>query len=264
MAIQSLLVRELAERKQKNPLFSLRAFARQLRISPAQLSLLINGKKKLTPKVAEHLIDRLNLNSSEALDILDDSLPLKQKLKSPKSELQVLSEEEFNLISDWLHFAVLELAALKENSSNSRWIASELGVDSTRVIEAIQRLQRLGFLKVSDGRMKKTSKPFTTTTDIPSAAIRKFHKQTLDLAREKIDSVPVELREFSSITTPVSLKKLKRVKRLINEFKHRMNEELEGEDASEVYTLSIQLFPLTKAEKRWVEGRSRSEKKGNK
>lgn len=261
-AIQNLLVRELAERKQKNPLFSLRAFARQLKVSPAQLSLLINGKTKLTVKVAEHLAERLNLDSSEALDLIDDSIALKRKLRSPKSERQVLSDEEFNLVSDWVHFAILELATLKNNSANSRWIASELGVDSARVIAASQRLQTLGFLKIENGRMRKTSKPLTTKTDVPSSAIRKFHKQNLDLAKEKIDSVPVELREFSSITTPVSLKKLKRVKRLITEFKHRMNEELEGEDASEVYTLAIQLFPLTKAESRAID--SKSEKRRDK
>ena len=126
MAIQSLLVRELTERKDKNPLFSLRAFARQLKISPAQLSLLINGKKKLSAKLAEQLIDRLNLDTSEALDLIDGSSHLKQKLRSPKTELQVLSEEEFNLISDWVHFAILELASLKRNKASSRWIASEL------------------------------------------------------------------------------------------------------------------------------------------
>lgn len=264
MVMQNLLVRELAERKQKNPLFSLRAFARQLKISPALLSLLINGKKKVTAKVAGHLIDRLNLSSSEALELLDDAFPLKEKLKSPKSELQVLSEEQFNLISDWVHFAILELAELKTNSSNARWIASELGVDLARVLTAVQRLQRLGLLKIANGRMQKTSRPLTTTTDVPSSAIRRFHKQNLELAKEKIDSIPVELREFTSITTPVSLKKLKRVKSLINEFKHRMNEELDGADASEVYTLSIQLFPLTKVETRKAESLGKSEKRGAK
>jgi len=249
MPVQRLLVRELTARKEKNPLFSLRAFARQLKISPAQLSLLINGKKKLSPKLAEQFIDRLGLNTSEALDLVDESSPLKQKLRSPRSELQILTEEEFSLISDWVHFAILELAGLKKNRATSRWIAEKLSIDSTRALDALHRLQRMGFVKVTEGRMEKTTKPVTTTTDIPSAAIRNFHKQNLDLAREKIDSIPADLREFTSITTRVNLKNLKRVKRLINEFKHRMNEELEDDKATEVYTLAIQLFPLTKIER---------------
>lgn len=248
--IQNLLVKELTDRKDKNPLFSLRAFARQLKISPAQLSLLINGKKKLSSKLAQHLIEQLNLNTSEALDLIDHINPIKQKLKSPKTELQILSEEEFNLISDWVHFAILELAGLKRNKASSRWIASELSIDPTRALGALQRLQRLGLLKVVDGRMQKTTKPVTTSSEIPSYAIRSFHKQNLDLAKEKIDSIPVELREFTSITTTVNLKNLKRIKRLINEFKHRMSEELEEGSATEVYTLAIQLFPLSKVENR--------------
>ena len=250
MAIQSILIKELTERKQRNPLFSLRAFARQLKISPAQLSLLINGKKKLTPKLAELLIEKLNLHPSEALELLDDSTPLKKKLKGPKPELHVLSDEEFSLISDWVHFAILELAVLKKNSATSRWISSELGIEATRALDALNRLQRLGFVTIDDGKLKRTSKALITQTEIPSSAIRRYHKGNLDLAREKIDSVPLEFREFSAMTTSVSLKKLKKVKALINEFKHKLNQELEGDDASEVYTLSIQLFPLTQVQKR--------------
>lgn len=250
LAIQNLLVRELTERKSKNPLFSLRAFARQLKISPAQLSLLMNGKKKLSPKVAELVADHLNLNSSETIELLEDSNPLKQKVNRTRTQLQILSEEEFNLISDWIHFAILEMAALKKNSANSRWIASELGVDPNHALQAMDRLQRLGFITIENGRMKKTTKPVSTTSDVPSSAIRKYHKQNLDLAHQKIDSIPVELREFATVTTTVSLKKIKKVKKLIQEFRHRINEELEGDDATEVYTLAIQLFPLTKVQAR--------------
>ncbi|MBL7544533.1 MAG: DUF4423 domain-containing protein [Bdellovibrionaceae bacterium] len=243
-------MKELTERKSKNPLFSLRAFARQLKISPAQLSLLMNGKKKLSPKVAGILADRLNLNSIETLELIEDSSPLKQKINLSRSEMQILSDEEFSLISDWVHFAILELSALKNNQANSRWIASELGVDPNHALEAMDRLQGLGFIKIENGRMSKTTKPVTTTTDVPSSAIRKYHKQNLDLAREKIDSVPMELREYATVTTTVSMKKLKRVKKLIQEFRHRINEELEGDEATEVYTLAIQLFPLTKVQTR--------------
>lgn len=255
MAIQSILIKELGQRKERNPLFSLRAFARQLNISPAQLSLLINGKKHLTPKLAGQLIEKLNLTPSEAMDLLDDSAPLKKKLKTSKTELHLLSEEEFSLIADWVHFAILELAVLKRNVATSRWIGAELGVDPTRVMDALARLQRMGFISVENGRLKRTAKPLVTQTDVPSAAIRKYHKGNLDLAREKIDSIPVELREFSAMTTSVSLKKLKKVKALITEFKHRLNQELEGDDASEVYTLSIQLFPLTQVQKRVPPGK---------
>jgi DNA-binding MarR family transcriptional regulator len=148
------------------------------------------------------------------------------------------------------HFAILEMTELKNNQGQAQWIAKELNIDLVRAKISLQRLVRMGYIQIKNGQLFRTTKPLTTTTDIPSSAIRSFHKQNLELAKEKIESIPVELREFTSITTSVSLKKLARVKKLLNEFKFQINQELEGEDASEVYSLSIQLFPLTKVESR--------------
>lgn len=248
--IQSILLNELSNRKKSNPLFSLRAFARQLKMSPAQLSLLINGKKKLTPRMADLIIDRLDLSKSVARQLINDTNPLQDKVKTKVDDYKILSNEEFQLISDWVHFAILEMTELKNNQGQAQWIAKELNIDLVRAKISLQRLVRMGFIQIKNGQLFRTTKPLTTTTDIPSSAIRNFHKQNLELAKEKIESIPVELREFTSITTSVSLKKLARVKKLLNEFKFQINQELEGEDASEVYSLSIQLFPLTKVESR--------------
>lgn len=248
--IQSILLNELSNRKKSNPLYSLRAFARQLKMSPAQLSLLINGKKKLTSRMADLIIDRLDLSKSVARQLINDTNPLQDKVKTKVDDYKILSNEEFQLISDWVHFAILEMTELKNNQGQAQWIAKELNIDLVRAKISLQRLVRMGFIQIKNGQLFKTTKPLTTTTDIPSSAIRSFHKQNLELAKEKIESIPVELREFTSITTSVSLKKLARVKKLLNEFKFQINQELEGEDASEVYSLSIQLFPLTKVESR--------------
>lgn len=248
--IQSILLNELSNRKKSNPLFSLRAFARQLKMSPAQLSLLINGKKKLTPRMADLIIDRLDLSKSVARQLINDTNPLQDKVKTKVDDYKILSSEEFQLISDWVHFAILEMTELKNNQGQAQWIAKELNIDLVRAKISLQRLVRMGFIQIKNGQLFRTTKPLSTTTDIPSSAIRSFHKQNLELAKEKIESIPVELREFTSITTSVSLKKLARIKKLLNEFKFQINQELEGEDASEVYSLSIQLFPLTKVESR--------------
>jgi plasmid maintenance system antidote protein VapI len=42
----------LDQRRQRNPSYSLRAFARDLRIDPSDLANIMKGKKKVTPKVS--------------------------------------------------------------------------------------------------------------------------------------------------------------------------------------------------------------------
>lgn len=243
---RSLLMRELSSRKSKNPRFSLRAFAKFLEMSPAQLSLLINGKKNLTSKQASKIIERLDLTTGDAFNLLSSTTPYLKKLKLELPELHYLPEEEFNLISDWIHFAILSLSKIKNNKPNANWIAKKLGIDSLKAMEAFMRLQRLGLITVDQSGFKQSTAQLTTTTDIPSASIRRYHKTNLDLAKEKLDSEPLERREFSAITMAVNPKKMKKIRKLIDEFTQLIHNELEDDRASEVYTLSIQLFPLTK------------------
>ena len=52
------------ERRDKNPAYSLRALARDLKISSGVLSQLLNNKRKLKLKTAQHLAISLGFNES--------------------------------------------------------------------------------------------------------------------------------------------------------------------------------------------------------
>jgi uncharacterized protein (TIGR02147 family) len=84
-----------------------------------------------------------------------------------------------------------------------------------------------------------------TAHDFPSASVRRYHKQVLQVATEKIDAVDVSLREYVTMTIPLNSKKLKAAKTMIRKFKEEFCEELSGSHPNEVYTISIQFFPLT-------------------
>lgn len=243
---QNFLMQQLVERKKKNAQFSLRAFARMLEISPSQLSGLINGKKNLTPRQAAHLIEKLNLNDDDSTNLIREMHPGFRGSYSETPALQTLSEDEFRLISEWYHFAILSLGELPNNQANSKWIAQKLGIDSTLALEAFHRLERMGLIEVRNDQFKQTTKPLTTTTDVPSAAVQSYHKQNLQIAAEKLEIIPVEGRQYLSITMASSPQKLEKAKKMIADFSQKLSAELECENPSDVYTLAIQLFPLTK------------------
>jgi hypothetical protein len=52
---------ELVARKARNPRYSLRAFARDLRMSHASLSQMLRGQRRITPQAAHKLGNRLKL-----------------------------------------------------------------------------------------------------------------------------------------------------------------------------------------------------------
>lgn len=80
----------------------------------------------------------------------------------------------------------------------------KLDIDPVSAMEAFLRLQRLELIIVEKNSFKQSTVQLTTTTCVPSSAIRKYHKKNLDLATEKIDTEPIERREFSAITMAVN------------------------------------------------------------
>lgn len=243
----SLLLRYLEKKKKKNPQFSLRSLARGIEISPSQLSSIINKKKKLSPNQAIKIIQKLNLTEQESLELLSDIHPELKNALNRKMETQELTDEEFSLISNWIHFAILSLSYFKDNQADCYWISKKLNVPQAEIEPAFRRLEKLGLVEVCGQKFIQTTKPLTTTTDIPSEAIRSHHRQNLELALSKLESVDVLEREYSSITLPINFQNMTKAKVMINEFKKKLYKELKCDDPTDVYTLSVQFFPLTKA-----------------
>ena len=106
-------------------------------------------------------------------------------------------------------------------------------------------------IEIRDGKFKQTSKPLKTKTDVPSEAVRKYHKQNLDLAKERIESVSLDERDYSSITMAINPAKLGKAKKMISEFKQKLCKELESGEAEEVYTFAAQLFPISARKKKF-------------
>ncbi len=242
---RSVLSAHLSDRQRKNSRFSLRSFAKQLDISPGQLSSLINGRKNLTTNQAVKIIEKLELTEQESSDLLRGLHPKLQATVNKTSERYLLSDDEFRLISDWHHFAILSLGKIRNNEANPKWIAYQLGIDVSTAHAAFQRLERLRFISIKDGQFRQTTKPIMTTTEVPSRAIRDYHQQNLKLASEKLESVNMQSREFTSMTIAIQPRNLTKAKKMIRDFNQKICDELETKQPTEVYTLAIQLFPLT-------------------
>lgn len=241
----SILLQYLNEKKKKNSQYSLRSLAKSIEISPSQLSSIINKKKKLSPKQAIKVIQKLNLTERESLELLSDIHPELKNALSRQMDMRQLNADEFALISNWIHFAILSLSYFRDNKASCVWISNRLNVPESEIEPAFRRLEKLGILEIRGGHFYQTSKPLTTSSDIPSEAIRNHHKQNIQKALLALDKVPVLEREISSITLPMNFKDMEKAKKMISEFKKRLYNELKCEDPTEVYTLAIQFFPLT-------------------
>jgi uncharacterized protein (TIGR02147 family) len=236
-----LLLQELTARKQRNSSYSLRAFARDLGISAAALSQYMSRKRELSPKNRRSIATRMKLSPLEQKQL--EAKP--RELTHEEASHESLSEDQFRLIGDWLSLAVLNLARLRENRAEPKWIANRLGVSLEEATDVLDRLLRLNLVETKDKRLVRTSKPLTTTSDVPSEAIQKYHLGLLRKAERALLDLPVTDRDVTSITMPTDPEKLLEAKKILKRTAHRIAKLVATDAASEVHVLSMQLFPLT-------------------
>lgn len=232
------------ERKARNPSYSLRAFASQLGVSRTALSDVLSGKRHFSTKNALKVASSLSLSPELTKDLLVE-IKGADLSGAPTTSFHLVSDDTFKVISEWYHYGILNLARLKKNRSSPWWIASQLGITAIEARSGLLRLERLGFIKIEQGKLVRTVISLDTLTDIPSQALRAYHRQNLRLAEVSLERDLVERRDFTSMVFATRLERVKKAKKMIRQFRNRLTEYLECENPTEVYTLAVQLFPLT-------------------
>lgn len=239
------LARELGERKLRNPAFSLRSFSRKLGVSPACLSLVLAGKRRLTPRTAALIADRMNLAPDEREALLAAASRRKNVPdRDEEQAFQTLENDAFRVISDWHHYAILSLAEVPGSQASPRWIADRLGIPLRDAEDGYRRLERLGIIREHRGRYRQVAPPLATRDDLAEPSIRSHVLQHLRLAEDALQRAPSETMDFSSLTMAISPSRVPIAKQEIKKFRRRLCRLLEGGRREAVYTLSVQLYPL--------------------
>lgn len=244
-----LLQRELVERCRKNPRYSLRSFAKTLGVSASALSDMLKGKRTITPRT----IDRLGF----ALGLKKTEVERFKATAKPENEIQPAFQQilldQYALISDWYHYAILELIKIRGVSHESSAIAKILGITKSEVNIAIERLERMALVeKTAVGSLVDTSDGFSTNIsgNLTSNASRALQKQILEQAIHALVSLPIEVRNHTSMTMAVDPKLMPEAIEKIKKFRRELCVFLESSSApKEVYQLSVALFPVTQISK---------------
>ena len=253
-----LVLREhLNQRCTANPRYSLRAFARDLNISCARLSLVMNGKRGLSVSAAEMIGVKLGLSDFERsifCDLVQSQHARSQaskeialaRLQSKMADVQgrVIQLDTFKIISDWYHFGILQLMHLKSFQPDVKWIAQALQIQPTQVEEALERLLRLELIKKEGSQLRLLQEYVSSVDGVSSEAVRKFHSQILEKAMQALELQSIEERDHSTLLMPVDSTKLPLVKERIRKFRQELCREFTADDdqLNSVYSLSIQFF----------------------
>lgn len=246
--IQQVLFQELKKRKSKNSRYSLRAFSKYLGMSPAYLSLIMSGKRLLPMAKIQKIANKLDLEFSLDVESKNKSTQISKLNKTKYSGLlkRIVPNDQFLLISDWVYYAILSLSQIKNHKAESRWIAHRLGVSDLQIKESMQRLIDLKLITVFENKIHVLKGPTSTTEDIPSAAIKSFHRGILKLAEESLDTVSTDRREFSTVVFSIKEQDIKQAKLSLRNFQEEFANQFESSSGDQVYSISLQFFPITK------------------
>ncbi len=308
-ALRICIQQEFAQRLQRNPRYSLRAFATSLELNAGHLSRILSSKRNISKKLSKKILSKIrlspnvleklsshqelsqaephergwsegsnaersndgkatkypehlrpkhvrdvyatrsNVNATKYPEHLRDVNATKYNITSTESPFKNLTLEYFRVVSDWYHFAILELTRTNSFKNKHSWIAKRLGLTHAQVNLAIQRLLDLEMLiKDKKGNYKNVAGNITTKGDCFSvSAYRNFQKQVLELASQALEEIPIGKRFQSSMTLSINTQDIPEVVNKINQFEENLLKFVERTtERNEVYQTSISFFPLTK------------------
>ena len=257
---REILRQHLAAKVASNPLYSLRSLARDIKMSAARLSEILNGKQGLSVLKAISVADALGLEkshkaffvaSAEYLHSKDASRRRAAKVRldslTPPLNYMLLAEDSFQSVADCNHMAVLYLTATDDFKSNFNWMSKRLGLSVEVIEDIVNRLVRLGFLQRTGNQIIPVDGYSAVAGGTPSTAIRQFHESVLLRALSALNSQSIEERDYGTVIVAAAKTDIKKIRVLSKEFRQNVRRILESNRAKDsVYCLSVQFFELTK------------------
>jgi uncharacterized protein (TIGR02147 family) len=230
------LQREFLRRTAQNPAYSLRAFAKQLKINHATLSTLLAGRRKITQATIERLGRAIGLGPAA----------IQKYGQASQQDYVQIEEDVFASLSNWYLDAILELTRIADFKLEPKNVARVLSISVVQAKLAIETLLRL---KLIDQKMRLSHSHTTNILDpeFTSVAQRQLQKAILQKSLEAVDQVSRTRRDHSSVTMAVNTNDMPKVKELIQKFRRDLDRfvQREGTEPDEVYQLQVSFFPLS-------------------
>lgn len=244
-SVRDLIIQEFKRRQSRNPRYSLRSFAGSLGVSVTSLSRLVKGNLVVSEKFVQKVGHALEI-PPVLMKQMSRSRPKRGGSTVDAFPVNLLQRDVFCLVSDWYHYALMELTQTKDFKLDYAWMAKRLNIDPETTQKAWERLVRLELIVFSNGKWVCKANNTNVGEDIRTDAHRKLQGNYLELAQLSLEHHDVEIRDFSSMTMSIDPDRLEEAKERITEFRRELCQFLEGGDSRrEVYQLCVQLFPLS-------------------
>lgn len=256
-----ILKNELARRVEKNPRYTLRAFARDLSLTAPSLSLILRGKQGLSVPRASQILELIKLSEIETQIFIasveaNHSRSRLHREKAEKSLRSLLNKKNWKiraktndlLFQSWIPLAMFEHLKVFQKG-DIRTLAKVFNISYETASQELNKLvDSLLVRKTNHGLFEAEDTKDLFGGEIPSENIRKFHKSVHQKGLEAIDQEKFEDRETSSTFFSTKIDSRVQIADEIRQFRRHLCEKYglnRGAEEGDVYCLALNFFPVT-------------------
>jgi transcriptional regulator with XRE-family HTH domain len=179
MRFRERLEREFKARREKNPRYSLRAFAAFLGTDHSTLSQVLAATRPIPVRRLRVWAGKLGMSREEAaVYIAAEHVPEAQATER-EAQLRHWTAEALGILAEPAHWEILRLNRAPGFRPDCRWIAEQAGLGVDEVNIALSRLLRLGLLEA------RAAGEWMDLTGLPVLTERGFRELALMRVKEK-------------------------------------------------------------------------------
>jgi uncharacterized protein (TIGR02147 family) len=254
-----------AERHSKDRRFSYRYIAQKAGFASAGFfTNVLKGKKDISLTLAMRLADVFGLsprqrqyfeqlvqfNKSHNEIEKQEHLKRLRALRGRAAKSLVASQSDF--YSKWQYTAIREALALKPFKGDYKALGETLNppLSPTEARTAVELLLELGLLrKIAGGSVERCDPNLTSSDEIASSVLVDLQLQMMGLAKQALEQLPKNQRNFSTLTLSISPSTYASIIEELRSFRKRiLTMAAESQDPDRVIQMNFQVFPLTKVE----------------
>lgn len=253
-------------RKQKSPVWSYRFMSSRLEVDSGQLVKILHGKLHLPQRAMAAAIRLCGLDGREAVYFeelvrfakahseSDSALSLERLLALRGVDSVAISRDQSDYYRSWYHTVVRALLGLAPFRGDWETLGALCtpAISAQQARESVELLERLGVVRRDEqDALRLAERHVTQGESVPRETIRQFQKDTIDLAKQALDTVPREEREISTITMALSEADISLVQGWIRDLRRHVQTLADSTlEPDRIFHLNVQLFPVTKKVRR--------------
>jgi uncharacterized protein (TIGR02147 family) len=253
-------------RKESQRGYSYRAFSKSAGFtSPNILKLVIDGERNISPEATQKFIKALSL-AGQMADYFATLVKMNQAKSDadkeyyysilqkliPQAKKRELNTESHKYLSHWLFPVIREMTTLKEFRDDPYWISRRLygKASINEISQAIQFLVQEGFVEKINGKLTMKDNMVLSSDEVKSLSIRNYHRQMLEQAKESLENIPVEEREFGAVTFTIPESAVQELKFKLKQFRSELHswamQVAEDKGGELIIQVNAQMYPHTK------------------